>query len=85
MSIAWGGYGIGLLVLGLRRDLARVRQVGLVTLVLLVAKLFLVDLSQLEPIWRVLLFMGFGGLFLVLSYYFRALWKTSKEEARPEE
>ncbi len=85
VSIAWGGYGIGLLVLGLRRDLARVRQVGLVTLVLLVAKLFLVDLSQLEPIWRVLLFMGFGGLFLVLSYYFRALWKTSKEEARPEE
>jgi hypothetical protein len=61
VSIAWGVYGIGLLVFGLRR----------------VTKLFLVDLSQLEPIWRVLLFMGFGGLFLVLSYYFRALWKKT--------
>lgn len=85
VTIAWGGYGIGLLVLGLRRDLAGVREVGLVTLVALVAKLFLVDLSQLEPIWRVLLFMGFGALFLVLSYFFRALWKTSKEGSRPDE
>jgi uncharacterized membrane protein len=77
VSIAWGVYGIGLLVFGLRRDIEGVRQVGLVTLVLLVTKLFLVDLSQLEPIWRVLLFMGFGGLFLVLSYYFRAQWKKT--------
>ncbi|UCF40489.1 MAG: DUF2339 domain-containing protein [Gemmatimonadota bacterium] len=85
VSIAWGVYGIGLLVLGLRRDIAGLRQVGLLTLVLLVTKLFLVDLSRLERIWRVLLFMGFGGLFLVLSYYFRALWKTSKHDAPPGE
>jgi hypothetical protein len=31
------------------------------------------------------LFRGFGGLFLVLSYFFRALWKMSKEESRPDE
>jgi uncharacterized membrane protein len=85
VSIAWGVYGVGLLVFGLRRDLEGVRQAGLVTLVLLVTKLFVVDLSQLEPIWRVLLFMGFGGLFLVLSYLFPALWKTSKQDSRPKE
>jgi uncharacterized membrane protein len=49
------------------------------TLLLVVGKLFLVDLSELETIWRVLLFLGFGGLFLLLSYYFRALWKSNPE------
>ena len=44
---------------------------------LLVGKLFLVDLARLEAIWRILFFLGFGGLFLVLSYYFQARWKRS--------
>jgi hypothetical protein len=25
-------------------------------------------------LWRVLLFLGFGGLFLLLSYHLRNLW-----------
>ncbi len=36
-------------------------------------KLFLVDLAEVEALWRVLLFLGFGGLFLALSYYLRYL------------
>lgn len=76
VTIAWGVYGITLLLVGLRRDSGIIRKVALGTLLLVVAKLFLVDLARLEGIWRVLLFLGFGGLFLVLSYYFRALWKA---------
>jgi uncharacterized membrane protein len=45
-------------------------------LLVVVGKLFLLDLTKLEAIWRVLLFLGFGGVFLILSYYFRALWKS---------
>jgi len=48
----------------------------------LVAKMFMVDLAELETIWRVLLFIGFGGAFLALSYYFRALWKGKTESDR---
>ena len=51
------------------------------TLLVLVGKLFLVDLARLEAIWRILLFLGFGGLFLVLSYYFQARWKRSGKSA----
>jgi uncharacterized membrane protein len=40
-----------------------------------VGKLFLVDLSQLATPWRVLLFLGFGGLLLATSHYFRSLLK----------
>ena len=51
------------------------------TLLLVVGKLFLVDLARLETIWRILLFLGFGGLFLVLSYYFQNLLKPGSEAA----
>ena len=49
------------------------------TLLLVVGKLLLVDLAELEAIWRVFLFLSFGGGFLVLSYYFQDLWKREPE------
>ncbi|MFC1525707.1 DUF2339 domain-containing protein [Candidatus Latescibacterota bacterium] len=76
VSIIWGVYAIGLLVAGLRLDLHPLRLAGLGTLALVVAKLFLVDLARLEALWRILLFLGFGGVFLVISYYFQSLWKA---------
>jgi uncharacterized membrane protein len=77
VTIAWGAYAISLLIAGLRLNLARLRWVALGTLLLVVGKLFLVDLAKLEYIWRVLLFIGFGGIFLALSYWFPTLWRTS--------
>jgi uncharacterized membrane protein len=79
VSAAWGIYSALLLVAGLRFNLTRMRQVALGTLLLVVGKLFIVDLSELETIWRVLLFMGFGAVFLLLSYYFPKLWKGEVE------
>ncbi len=78
VSVAWGVCGAALLVFGLRLDHAYLIRSGMATLFLLVAKLFLWDLAWVEAIWRVLLFMGFGGLFLVLSYYLRTLWNTGE-------
>ena len=75
-SIIWGTYAIGLLVAGLRRDLQDLSVAGLGTLALVVAKLLLVDLAELEALWRILVFLGFGGVFLIISYYFQSLWKT---------
>jgi uncharacterized membrane protein len=78
VTIAWGVYGAILLVAALRLNSTPLRQVALGTLVLMVAKLFIVDLSELETIWRVLLFMGFGAIFLLLSYYFPKLWRGQR-------
>ncbi|OGG44227.1 MAG: hypothetical protein A3F84_09520 [Candidatus Handelsmanbacteria bacterium RIFCSPLOWO2_12_FULL_64_10] len=75
VTIAWGIYAVVLLVIGLRLNRPLLRTVAMGTLLLVVGKLFMVDLAVLKAIWRILLFMGFGGLFLVLSYYFRALWR----------
>ncbi len=74
VTVTWGLYAAGLLVAGLRLDHASLVKGGMATLFLVVGKLFLVDLTEVGAIWRVLLFLGFGGLFLALSYYLRSLW-----------
>jgi uncharacterized membrane protein len=81
VTIAWGLYAVGLLVAGLRLDRSSAVRGGMATLFLVVAKLFLVDLAEVEAFWRVLLFLGFGVLFLSLSYYLRALWRPGGRSA----
>lgn len=81
VTIAWGLYAVGLLVAGLRLDRASPVRGGMATLFLVVGKLFLVDLAEVEAFWRVLLFLGFGVLFLSLSYYLRALWHPGQRSA----
>jgi hypothetical protein len=81
VTISWGIYAIILLVTGLRQNLNRLVMTAMGTLLLVVAKLFVIDLAEVEMIWRILLFLGFGGVFLVLSYYFQHLWKRPPESA----
>ena len=73
VTISWGVYAIALVVYGLVRGVNPVRGAGVATLMLVVGKLFLVDLARVEAIVRVLLFLGFGVVFLTLSYFFRSL------------
>ena len=80
VTIVWGAYAVILFVLGLLRNISVVRILGSATLLLVVAKLFLVDLAALETIWRVLLFMGFGALFLLLSYLLKNLLPHPEKE-----
>ena len=75
VSITWGIYTVVLFVIGLRKDVNIVTKTAMATLLVLIGKLFLVDLANLETLWRILLFLGFGGVLLLLSYFFKALWK----------
>jgi uncharacterized membrane protein len=79
VTVAWGLYTVALLVAGLLLARSRLVIVGMGTLLLVVAKLLLVDLISLDAVWRILLFLGFGGVFLVLSYYLQALWRANSE------
>ncbi len=79
VTIAWGVYAMALLVLALLNRVEAVRRVAMATLLLVVGKLFLVDLARVEALWRIMLFLGFGALFVVLSYYFGEL---RREEGR---
>ena len=55
---------------------------GLVTLGIVAAKLLLVDMAQVDVIWRILLFMGFGAAFLGLSYLINRQAEDSEEAGR---
>ena len=83
VSIAWGACALLLLATGWRISSDVVRTAGLLTLVAVVAKLFLVDLGELDAVWRILLFLGFGGLLLVLGYLFPSLWKSHSVQDAP--
>lgn len=80
VTVAGGLTGAVMFVAGLRRDHAYLIKGGVATLFLVVAKLFLWDLVGLDPMWRVLLFLGFGGLFLILSYHLRNLWNPREDD-----
>ena len=83
VTVAWGLTGAAMFVAGLRRDHAYLIKGGVATLFLVVAKLFLWDLAGLDPLWRILLFLGFGGMFLLLSYHLRNLWNPRDAEDGP--
>ena len=87
VSIAWGLYASALLVAGLRWNFAWFVRAGTVTLFVVVGKLFIWDLSGVEAIWRILLFLGFGSLFLALGYYLKKLWRPDiqTDESTSEE
>jgi uncharacterized membrane protein len=80
VTIVWGAYGAALMIVGLRRTIRAMRTVGLLTLLAVVVKLFLVDLVSVPAIWRVLLFIGFGGVFLALSYWFLSLDRSARKK-----
>ena len=82
VSITWLLYAIILLIVSLRMDYEKVQQTAMSTLLILVIKLFLIDLAELETIWRITLFIFAGTIFLLLSYYFRSFSK--QKQAVPE-
>jgi uncharacterized membrane protein len=78
VTVTWTVYALGLLVAGLRSTERRLIYGALSTLLLVVAKLFLIDLVALDAIWRILLFLSIGGMFLFLSYYLQSWMRRTQ-------
>jgi uncharacterized membrane protein len=76
VSVAWSVYAVALIAGGLRFRADALQRVGLATLVVVVAKLFVVDLAALDALWRIVLFLGIGGGFLLISYLLQGLWQA---------
>jgi len=74
VSLLWGLTAAVLLVAGARADRRPLQIAGLAVLAAFVAKLVLVDLASLPPLWRIALFLGFGAAFLGLSYLLPGLF-----------
>jgi uncharacterized membrane protein len=73
LSALWTLAGLGGLIVGLRRDLAPVRNASLGLLLVSVAKVFTYDLSTLDSIYRVSSFIVLGLLLLAAAFAYQRL------------
>ena len=71
LSIAWALYGTALIIIGINRRYAPVRYLALALLALTVGKVFLVDLSVLGSIYRIIGFIGLGLALLLGSWLYQ--------------
>ncbi|MDZ4699587.1 MAG: DUF2339 domain-containing protein [Rhodothermales bacterium] len=67
VTAIWTGYGIILFAFSYWNSALLLRRVGIGTLGLTLSKFFLFDLDTVDPLVRVILFLGFGISFLGLS------------------
>jgi hypothetical protein len=81
VTATFAALGASLLILSRRGSGQRlVRQLGGVTMVLVVGRLLLVDLATVETIWRVLLFLVCGVVFLYTGYRLQPARVSQPEE-----
>lgn len=70
LSILWGSYALGLIVLGIWRRKQHLRMGAIVLFGITLAKLFFYDLNELDTISKTVVFVSLGILLLVISYLY---------------
>lgn len=71
LSVYWMLYGVLLVLVGFARHVNACRYVGLALLTITVAKVLLIDLANVEQIWRVVSLIVSGLLLIVTSVAYR--------------
>jgi uncharacterized membrane protein len=86
LSVIWGLYASGLLIVGQMRRLLILRVMGLALLSLTILKAFFWDLSSLDRIYRIISFIMLGAILLVVSYFYqKSGLSTQDSELRSQE
>jgi uncharacterized membrane protein len=70
-SVMWATYATGAIVVGIRRRYAPVRYFAMVVFALTIGKVFLVDMAELERVYRVVSVIGLGVMLLATSYLYQ--------------
>ncbi len=75
-SLVWLILTLVLLIYGAVKDNRDAQKAGMVTLVLVVIKVFFWDMGDLDGLWRVISFLGLGLALLGIAYLFNRLKET---------
>jgi uncharacterized membrane protein len=70
LSILWTLYAFTAMAIGMRRHVAALRIGAIALFALTVVKVFLIDLSELDAIYRILSFLVLGAVLLVASFLY---------------
>ncbi|AOG12354.1 DUF2339 domain-containing protein [Agrobacterium sp. RAC06] len=86
-SVAWLAIGVGLLALGSRFDARSLRIASAVIVILTVAKVFLIDMANLEGVLRALSFIGLGFVLIGIGLFYQRILsgKSSRSPAVDED
>ena len=71
LSVTWAAYATGAIVAGIRRRYAPVRYFAMVVFALTIAKVFLVDMAELERAYRIVSIIGLGVMLLATLYLYQ--------------
>ena len=77
LSVIWALYGGGMLAVGFWRGNRLLRVMALGLLALTIVKVFLVDLSSLDRVYRIVSFIVLGAILLLVSF----LYQRSQQRA----
>jgi uncharacterized membrane protein len=68
LSVLWAGYAAALAAVGFMRRIAALRWAALVLFALTIIKAMLVDIAQLQRIYRIIVFFVLGILLLLVAW-----------------
>jgi uncharacterized membrane protein len=77
VSVMWAFYGAGLMVIGVWKRVGIVRYLALGLFALLLAKVFIIDTSEIESVYRVAGFLATGITLVAVSYLYQYLKKKN--------
>lgn len=83
LSIAWAVYGGALVVFGIRANSAASRWEGLTLIAITVLKVFLVDLTGVDMVFRVISAMVLGILMLGLAFLYQTRLRAASASKAP--
>jgi len=81
ISIAWAIYATALVVVGFGTKRAGLRWFGLCVFALTVCKVFVVDLANLEPVYRIGSFLVLGALLVAASFLYQRARRSDDASA----
>jgi uncharacterized membrane protein len=82
-SIAWALFALGLLLVGMHRQLPPVRYAGLALFVITLVKLFLHDLANLDQLYRIGAFIAVAILLIGASYLYQRFLAVDEKDGSP--
>ncbi len=87
LALFWGIGGISAMILGNKKGWRLLWLAGMSLMLLDIAKLFFIDLTRMETVWRIVAFMGVGLLLILVGGYapLPTAHKTTEDETQESE
>jgi len=72
ITILWIVFGITMFIIGITKDIKATKIVGTISILLAITKAFVSDLSRLDSIYKIILFIILGMLLFGVSYFYQS-------------